>query len=452
MWKTTTWQPAIVARLPVEGWPAPAWLIVVWLIVAWLAAALPASSQAAEAGAAASEAPAAVPAPVADLAALVSATLASNPRVQVADAALAAAAARARGADRPIYNPELEADFERTDVSTSSIGLSQAIDWSDKRAAMGGIADAEVEAQRAERAAVRQALATELLSSLAGFHTQRGLERLAEQRTALTQQFLSLTERRHQAGDLPQVEVDMARLAAVDARIRKARATAARVQATQSLVALTGGNLPAWPSLPDEVPALEGQDVDPEMDLLRLPALRAQQARIIAAKQAIRLKRRESRPDPTIGLRGGREDSEGLVGVSFSIPLFVRNDFKAEVEAAGEDAVARGSELQDMARLARSRLVSTAERYRLTRDAWLEWRKAGEFSLQRQTELLQRLWQAGELSTTDYLVQLGQSTDTQASVVELQGDLWQAWVDWLAASGQVESWLGLDDHVAPGAP
>lgn len=424
MWKRTLWQLAVAAGLLIP----------------------------------ASWATAGGPPPDGALAALVSETLAGNPRVQAAAAALAAGEARQRGAEQPLYNPELEADFEKADVRTSSVGLRQAIDWTDKREALGGIAAAEREALAAELADVRQALAAELLSSLVDFHTRLELERLAGQRTELTGQFLAVARRRHEAGDLPQVEVDMAQLAAQQALILKAKATTARVEAVQDLVALTGGQRPAWPALPEVVPeavpaAMPGAmpdavtddpAVDPGMDLLRLPALRAQQARINAARQTVRLKRRESRPDPTIGVRGGREDSEGLVGVTFSIPLFIRNDFKAGVAAADAEAASAGSRLQDMARQARARLVSTSERYRLTREAWLAWREAGEFSLQRQTTLLQRLWQAGELSTTDYLVQLAQSLDTQADATELHGDLWHAWVDWLAASGGVESWLGLE--------
>lgn len=383
---------------------------------------------------------------------LVGEVLESNLRVRAADAALAAAQARARGADRPLYNPELELDAEKADVNKVSIGLSQTIDWSDKREARAGVAAAEREAYAAELARVRQLLATDLLSSLINFHTQRELGLLSQQRTELTQQFLSLAVRRHQAGDLPQVELDLAQLAAIQARMQQARAATAKAEALQGLIALTGDARSAWPLLPDELPAPNRERLDIDTSLTQLPALRAQQARINAARATVRLKTRERRPDPTLALRGGREDSEDLIGLTLSIPLFVRNDFKAEVVASSEEAIGAERQLHDMVRQARARLVSTAESYRLTRDAWLEWRQAGAFSLQRQTEVLQRLWQAGELSTTDYLLQLTQSLDTHVSAVELRGDLWQAWVDWLAASGQVEAWLGLGSQPAPHAP
>ena len=57
--------------------------------------------------------------------------------------------------------------------------------------------------------------------------------------------------------------------------------------------------------------------------------------------------------------------------------------------------------------------------------------------------LIERLWQTGEINSTDYIVQLKQRIDSQIAGVELKGRAWQAWSEWLRASGQVESWLQL---------
>jgi cobalt-zinc-cadmium efflux system outer membrane protein len=382
---------------------------------------------------------------------LVRASLDSNPRVQAASAALAAAQARERGADRPLYNPELEFDAEKGDIQTTTIGVSQTIDWSDKQRARSGVVAAERESVAAELADVRQTLAADLLSALITYHSRQALSELAKKRTDLTQRLRSLAVKRREAGDLPQVELDLAQLAASEARMRQARAVAAQAEASQDLIVLTGEARPNWPSLPDDLPPLDPGQVDVERLLSGLPSLRAQQARIAAARSTVELKSRETRADPTLALRGGREDSDALIGLTVSIPLFVRNDFRAEVSAASEEAIALDRHLQDMARVARARLLSTTERYRVTREAWQEWRQAGDISLQRQSDVLQRLWQAGELGTTDYLVQLAQSLDTYASAVELRGSLWESWVDYLAASGELEAWLGLDAPFSPDA-
>ena len=375
---------------------------------------------------------------------LVRASLESNPRVRAASAALAAAQARERGADLPLYNPELEFDAEQGDIQTTTIGVSQTIDWADKRRARSGVAAAERESFAAELAEVRQALSADLLSALISYHSRHALSELAQKRTELTQRLLSLAVKRRQAGDLPQIELDLAQLAASQSRMQQARAVVSQAEALQDLIVLVGDARPDWPSLPEDLPPLDPGQVDVDRLLNGLPSLQAQQARIVAARSTVELKTRERRADPTLALRGGREDSDTLIGLTVSIPLFVRNDFRAEVSASSEEAIALERRLQDMVRVARARLLSTVERYRLTREAWQEWRQAGDISLQRQSDVLQRLWQAGELGTTDYLLQLTQSLDTYASAVELRGSLWKGWVDYLAASGRLDAWLGLD--------
>jgi cobalt-zinc-cadmium efflux system outer membrane protein len=58
---------------------------------------------------------------------------------------------------------------------------------------------------------------------------------------------------------------------------------------------------------------------------------------------------------------------------------------------------------------------------------------------------LQRLWKTGELSTTDYLVQLKQSLDTQASALQQRSLMWRNYAEWLLASGEIRQWLQTDD-------
>jgi outer membrane protein TolC len=69
------------------------------------------------------------------LAAFVRKVLDSNPGVQTAEAAVNAAQARERAAERPLYNPELGLDLEKAEADTGFLGLNQTIDWADKRSA-----------------------------------------------------------------------------------------------------------------------------------------------------------------------------------------------------------------------------------------------------------------------------------------------------------------------------
>jgi cobalt-zinc-cadmium efflux system outer membrane protein len=155
------------------------------------------------------------------------------------------------------------------------------------------------------------------------------------------------------------------------------------------------------------------------------------------------LRVREKKPDTTIGFRVGKEDSDTLTGFTFSVPLFVRNSFSAEVDVANASLIQSEREAINLRRQSRANLIATSRIYQTSRLAWKAWEASGAPRLSQRTDLLDRLWQAGELGTTDYLVQLKQALDTEISAIEQQGRMWQAWADWLSASGQVDRWLNL---------
>lgn len=379
------------------------------------------------------------------LSALVAEVLSSNPGIQAVQAQRNAAIAKAHAADQPLYNPELELDVENAETQTSSLGVVQTIDWSDKRGARSQAAQYEKNSFAAKWQAARQALAAELLQALADYHTHRDMDALTKQRIELLQGFVELAEKRRQAGDLSQAELSLAQLALAEARMQRTRAASRLIQTQQALITLVGNDGNDWPSLPEVLPELNLADANFDEILTRLPVLQEQLSRIAAARANINLRSRERRPDPTIGLRGGREDSDNLIGVNLSIPLFVRNNFRAEVDVASAELIQAEGESQNIARKARSNLLSSARRYQLIRETWQGWQQTGLSSLDNQLSLIQKLWQAREISTTEYFMQLNQTLDTRLSAIELRQDLWYGWTDWLLASGQVNTWLGLDN-------
>ncbi len=365
--------------------------------------------------------------------------LEAHPAVQAARSALSTAEARARAAARPLYNPELELDTEQTGANASFVGLNQTIDWSDKRGARRQVGGHEVEAARAALAQVRQQVAQAFLSALNDYHTAEAGARLARRRVALLEDFLGLAERRFAAGDVGQIDVDLARLTLSEARMTAAGQTSRLDAAEAELRALTAMPASSWPRQP-QLPAGLAQQIDDAL-LAQHPRLREARARVRAADAGVELARRERRPDPTLGLRGGWDDEDTLLGLSISLPLMVRNNFRAEVDAAVADAQRADGDYRDIRRRVRAAMEAAAARYRLTRAALADWQRGGQASLRGRMALLQRLWESGEIDTTDYLVQLQQTLDTEVAAVELHGAAWQAWLAWLAASGQTEHWL-----------
>ncbi len=372
---------------------------------------------------------------------LVRTFLDEHPAAQAARADLKRVQAQARAIGQPLYNPEIEVEYEDATDITKTVGLAQTFDWAGKRRARDTASQDLIRAAQAAFATTRQQMLGELLTELSGVVTNNEAARLARQRVQLLDDFLHLAQRRYAAGDVGQTDVDLAHLASSEARMQAAAITADATATEARLAALIRMPAQGWPALP----VLPG-DIAPfnaDKLLQQHPALRRSQAEASAARATVTIAQRDRRPDPTIGIRGGKEDDDDLVGVTVSIPLFVRNTFRAELDAANAEAMRAEQAYYNVRRRANSALQAAAQRYRLTRAALGYWEQTGQSSLRGRVDLLKRLWETGEISATDYLVQLQQTLSTQASAVELQGAAWSAWIAWLEASGQTERWLGL---------
>jgi len=164
----------------------------------------------------------------------------------------------------------------------------------------------------------------------------------------------------------------------------------------------------------------------------------------------------------TIGIRGGRETSDSepgktLVGVQLSIPLFVRNTFRAEQRAASATADATRLESDALSQQAFARMKASASQYRASFAAWQRWRGLSGNALDNGVELLDRVWKVREISTAEYLVQIKQLLDGRAAGEELKYQTWRAWTEWLEASGQWREALNIptsptDSESAAAAP
>lgn len=366
----------------------------------------------------------------------------NSPANKAAQAAVEAARARTEASAQPLYNPSLTLEAESGEVTTATVSLSQALDWNGKRGAEQGIATAVLAAAEAEQAVVQRQLTGELLEALVRLQTAREQHQLARRRTHLMQQFAETAERRRIAGDIAQMEATVARLAQSDAQVQQARANSTLIEAETTLRTITGQALTTWPELPQTLPS-PPSSLDVEATLPRLPEVQLRLAQIQAAQARARLVTRSQRPDPTVSLRGGKDGDSALIGVGVEIPLFVRRTLRAEEQAVGYDLAQAEQLLDEARRRARAQMAGALARYRAADATWRSWKSSGLPGLVEQFDLLQRLWEAGELSTADYLVQARQAVDAQVQTVELVGDARQAAMAWLQASWQVESWLDL---------
>lgn len=369
----------------------------------------------------------------------VSVLVANHPDVKASYESLRAAEASAIAAGRPLYNPELSFEAENSEEQTRTIGLSQTLDWTRKNKSQGLIASAGQEIAEAEYKLTRWQAITDLLRYLAAFQFGSEQEMLAKERAELMDDFSEIAKKRLNAGDLTSVEMNLASLAVTEAKMQKANVLANLSEARQEVLGFLPPSIDGWPELAFSFPEpLSGTVSD---EVAELPENIVAGLEVRRADEEVRLSKKERKPDPTLGLVGGKEGDEDLVALSFSMPLHIRNNYSAEIEAA----LARSEQAKQLRdgvrRQTTTRVRSARSRYRISYDAWKEWENVGLASIEDQHSELNRLWESGELSTTDYLVQLRQTLDVQETALELKLKLWESWFEWLRASGRIESWL-----------
>jgi len=374
-----------------------------------------------------------------------------HPRLQAAQAVVDKSEAQRRAADQPLFNPEIEFEYESAAVDTKTAGFTQTIDWSDKRSAQTRLADIRWQQSFNELTFQQQLLSAEVLLALASYQSSVESQQVAAKRKASMAKFVDIAKRRYDAGDLTEVNLSLAQLANSEASFQLVETESKLVTNKQALLVLLGDNsemaLTELPFMRD-VPSSAKQSVaDIDRVLDSLPEMKLARARMDIARADIKLRQREQRSDPTIGIKAGKEGDESLANVTFSMPLFVRNNFSAEVDAANAELIQREREAIDTRRLLAAKLKTATQTLLLNRRVWTQWQAIGSRSLLQQESLLERLWRAGELSTADYLVQLKQSLDTQAGAIEQKTQLWQSWTQWLIASGEINQWITNNDVV-----
>ena len=375
----------------------------------------------------------------------------AHPQSLRTEALLDAARARVDAARQPLYNPEVDLDAEREGSDrTTTAGFSLTLDVSGKRRVRTDAATARLDQATAEARVRRRDFARQWFASWAALQTTNQRVIAGERRIALVTRFAGLADKQRAAGDISGLERDLALLARDEAEAEQSQLLAERAEAASQFRAVGGDPeglaAPALPSDALPSPAALPVSVD------GLPDWQAAQAAAVVAEREIDVARRNRRADPTLGVRGGRVNygdnsgnaSDNVVGVSVSVPLFVRNSYRAEVLAAQADAAAA------VADAGRVRIELEAEQrravdsYAAAHAAWARWNRSRGTDIARRADLLERLWREGELSTSDYLLQLKQTLDTALAGAELEARLWRSYTDYLAATGQLERWSGLE--------
>lgn len=367
----------------------------------------------------------------------------ASPEVKAVQAELDASRARARAAAQPLYNPSLSLDAENADVDRRTAGVSLALDLSGKRRARASRGEAELLAAEAAYDLVRRDVASRWLKAWSTAALAARQSALGRRRLALMKRFDDLAAQRLEVGDISSPERDLAGLALGEAQVQQATLAGQEAAARAALMAIGDDRRTPRPPLPNGMPP--AADSVAPLPVNDLPELRQSLARQASAEAGVQVARRARIPDPTLSLTGGQVRSgprtDQVIGVSVSIPLPVLNTGRAEVDAAGAEADAAAAGVRSREFALRAGRQEAQARYAALRGAAEAFRSGRAAAFEDRTALLEKLWRAGEIGTSDYLVQLKQSLDTALSGQELESQTWQAWFDYLTAAGRLTDWL-----------
>lgn len=360
-----------------------------------------------------------------------------HPDIIAAREQLRGSKALAEATEQPLYNPELSSELERHgEEANYLVGVSQTIDWWDRRGARKQQAGS---IQTAAEAYYRQQLldkTAEALVALIHWHSANRAAVIAQEQENQLNTLLKLAEKRQKAGDMGSVDAELTFLSLSQQFVQVAEMEVALQKATIHVSELLPqwtperGGVPTgfWPTLSADFA---------ESDLLTHPAVarvRAQWQSLIEASEVTKL---AAKADPTIGVSAGRNIGETFVGMNFSIPLNVRNDFSAETRVAKRSALHAKARFEAVYRKQRFDFRAAQASWQRYQQQYQRWQVIVQGRVQNSAELLEQQWRSGDLSTTNYLLALNQRAQSLLAGIELEKQTRLALLDVLFKSGQL---------------
>ena len=364
-----------------------------------------------------------------------------HPEIIAARETMDASLSMADGQGRPLYNPELETEYEREgNADNFRVGLSQVIDWHNKRGTRKQQAVFGRKAARSNYALVVAQKTADALRALAIWQAAQRTAELASQQEEQLGILLELVNKRLQAGDLSQVDAELAILSLTQRLSAAAQAQVGLKQAEVKSRELLPGWTPGQTSIPEAFwrVALNGQS---DHWLEKHPAVATARAEWEISKQAAVIARKQTRSDPSPGVNIGKTDNEDVLGLTFSVPLNIRNNFSAEAQAANQRSLSARSRYQTVRRSQQLAAEAAKASMQALRQRLERWQLLAQGLEDNSEKLLERQWRSGDLGTAEYLLALRQRAEGLQAGIDLRKQYRTAYIDWLFQSGQIHAAL-----------
>jgi len=368
-----------------------------------------------------------------------------HPEIVAAKAAMKALVATAKGQQLPIYNPELETGYEREGSANNyAVGINQTIDWWDKQDARTKQANFIITQAKQNFHYLWQ---TKVAQALQALIVWRSAKKQADIALAQEQQLgtlLDVIKQRQKTGDLGEIDAELTFLSLSQRLNQTAQAQVALEQAQAQVKALLPNWQPDLQILPQQGFAIDDYDLSPTLRqqyLQQHPLVLAAKAQWQNSQSDAQLATLNAKADPTFGVSVGETDRETTIGLSFSMPLNIRNNYSAQINAANQQALSLEANLQAILRQQKFAIQASTATVKTYQKSYLRWQKLMQGRDKRSEVLLTKQWQSGDISTPEYLLALSQRAEGLYAGIELEAQFKLSQIEWLLQLGQINTAL-----------
>jgi len=341
---------------------------------------------------------------------------------------------------QPLYNPELSISYTNKDDDEYSLAVSQTIDWYDKRLASSSLGQVNYELTTINKQLVMEKKLAEALFAYVDYSTEKQLLGVTKQQEVILNKISADIKIRAELGDVGAIDAEMAYLSLSqnlqqislrEIRYRKSIASLEEKLNSQEIPFEPG--LSIW----------NNRIAETEFEQYLIQGLKTQvaQKQLNQSQALSKMALLNKKSNPTFGLGAGREGSENTLSLEFSIPLNVRNSFSAEYRASLKKITQSELELAEEKRLLEKQIRPSFDNYIELRKRVSKWKKLTNERVKGSKKIITKLWQGGDMTTSDYLFSLQQRSDSLISNIELTAEMQKAWIEWLVLTSQVESWM-----------
>jgi outer membrane protein TolC len=360
-----------------------------------------------------------------------------HPDIVAANESMKAVFSKAEGDKRPLYNPELATGYEREGSANNfSFGINQTIDLWDKKEVKTTQGHYRLTAASKRFSYTVEEKTAQALQALINWQAAKQKAKLAFQQEQQLEVLLKIVTERQAVGDLGQLDAELTFL-----NLSQLLNQTAKIQ-----VQLKKAEAQVKELLPDWTPEIQSY---PELGLgvsnfEVSPQWISQHALILAAKAQWQIQKSEAqyalletKVDPTIGLSAGKNNNENIVGVTFSMPLNIRNDYSANAKAENQQAISAEASFRAAFRKQKFLIQANTDSLISNKHYLERWLKLMRGRGENSAKLLQEQWQVGYLNTSDYLLALQQRAEGLYAGIELQTQFKLSEVEWLLSVGQI---------------